>query len=426
MNLSTSHKYLLLTALYFSQGLPFGFFDKALPVIARSQGVSLELIGMLSALSLPWALKFLWAPIVDKYYDPRIGRRRTWLIPIQCTAVFLMLVVSTLNPTTQFHWVLLAVFLVNLLAATQDIATDGMAIKLLTESERGFGNGIQVAAYRSGMVIGGGVLLIFIDDIGWQLTFQLMAGMLLLASLPVLFTKEPTESAAAKVHPADLKRKRPSRAELWQTIREPLISFLKHPGVLLWLGFIIVYKVGDGISSGMVKPMIYDAGYDKADIGLLLGIAGSVAGLCGALFGGWLCTRLGVQKVLPLFIALQAGAAALYGLIPLGLDGWNSILVLMSVEHVISGMHTAAMFTLMMAGVRPGNEGSDYTIQASMFVVGGGIGFFISGFIASIFGYTFVHTFGACLIALTLVPLFWMKRHGGFRALRNQSGHEPA
>lgn len=414
MNLNTPHKYLLLTALYFAQGLPFGFFDKALPVIAREQGVSRSMIGVLSLLAFPWVMKFIWAPLVDRYHLPQFGRRRSWLIPLQICTIGLVLVIAMLNPATDFVWILVAIFFLNLFAATQDVATDGLAIKLLNNNQRGIGNGIQVAAYRAGMVMGGGVMLIYIDELGWSLTFQLMALMLTIALLPTLLTKEPTET------PKQLPPPKPVRGD-W-----PLLSFINHRGVLLWLAFIVLYKIGDGLSSGMVKPMIYDAGYEKKDIGLLLGIAGSVTGLIGALFGGYLCSVFGAQRLLIPFILLQGSAAALYGLVPLGLDGWNEILVLMGVEHVISGMHTAAIFTLMMAAVRPAHEGNDYTIQASVFVAGGGIGIFFSGFTADAFGYTAVHSIGAILIAATVIPLLWIRARGGFNALRNNTGEQPS
>ena len=181
----------LLGTLYFSQGLPFGFFTQALPVLLREQGYTLSQIGLTSLLALPWALKFLWAPAVD-----RLGTRRSWIIPLQLSGVVLLGLLAAFVGLDQIKPLMVAVFLLNLIAATQDIATDGFAVDMLTPGERGFANGLQVAGYRVGMVVGGGALLIFYKHLGSAGTFGLMALMTALATIPVFFAKEPTRVLA--------------------------------------------------------------------------------------------------------------------------------------------------------------------------------------------------------------------------------------
>ena len=148
-----------MASLYFAQGLPFGFFTQALPVILREQGVSLKAIGFTAILALPWALKFLWAPFVDRYGSERFGRRRSWILPLQALGVLLLLVLAHFPPEHGLGALLVAVALTNLVAATQDVATDGLAVDLLEPAERGYGNGVQVAGYRAGMIVGGGLIL---------------------------------------------------------------------------------------------------------------------------------------------------------------------------------------------------------------------------------------------------------------------------
>jgi MFS family permease len=135
----------LLASLYVSQGLPFGFFTQALPVLLRKHGLSLAEIGLSSLLAVPWALKFVWAPLVDRYSVRRFGRRRSWIVPMQVMTIAVLLLTALHPPTTSFRWVLAAVLVVNLLSATQDIATDGLAVDMLEPHERGLANGIQVA-----------------------------------------------------------------------------------------------------------------------------------------------------------------------------------------------------------------------------------------------------------------------------------------
>src|SRR5690606_4470533 len=180
----------LLGSLYFSQGLPFGFFVQALPVLLRQHGVSLVDIGLSSLLALPWALKFVWAPGVERTFVARIGRRRSWLLPLQGIAVALLLLTGTVPPEEGLAALLVLVFLVNLVSATQDIATDGLAIDILAPEERGWANGLQVAGYRVGMIVGGGVLLMTYERLGLFATVAAMAGLLATATLPVLVLRE--------------------------------------------------------------------------------------------------------------------------------------------------------------------------------------------------------------------------------------------
>ena len=183
----------MLSALYFAQGLPSGLIAKALPVLLREQGVSLSVIGFTSALALPWALKFAWAPFVDRY-----GSRKRWLLVLNCVTMGLMLLVASRDFTA---WVdalplLLAVlFCMNLVSATQDIATDGYAVSTLKPEWRGLGNSIQVVGYKLGMVVGSGALLWLTARHGWQTSYASLACLMLLVIVPVLFMDDPPAGA---------------------------------------------------------------------------------------------------------------------------------------------------------------------------------------------------------------------------------------
>ncbi|HEY4223267.1 MAG TPA: MFS transporter, partial [Myxococcota bacterium] len=176
----TSTKIGLLASLYLSQGLPYGFFTTALPVVMRKQNVSLVLIGASSILAAPWALKFLWAPFVDRFAGSRLGARRGWILPLQALTVAMALAIGFSDKLTSGESAIIVMavglFIMNALAATQDIATDGLAVDVLSSEERGAGNGVQVAAYRIGMIIGGGGLVKVFAATGWHTTFLAMAG----------------------------------------------------------------------------------------------------------------------------------------------------------------------------------------------------------------------------------------------------------
>ena len=258
------HKILLLTALYVAQGLPYGFFTQALPVLLRDAGLSLKAISATSLLFLPWALKFLWAPYVDHW-----GTRRQWLLPLQVASVVGALLLSQLDLGRSYLLVLAAAFLFNLIAACQDVATDGLAVRILDPRERGLANGVQVGAYRAGMIVGGGLLLWIFARTDWSTMFLCMAGLLALTVLPVLTLREPPREP----RPATVDG---TRLALAWTQR------LRVPGMLAFVALICFYKFGDSMVASLVGPFMRDSGLSKEMIALMKGTVGSVSSLAGA------------------------------------------------------------------------------------------------------------------------------------------------
>lgn len=377
----------LLGVLYFAQGVPFGFFTQALPVVMRQEGYALTWIGLSSLLALPWALKWLWAPILDSRYLPRLGRRRTWLLALQLATALLMLVLACFNQRGAILWLLVGSFVTNLLAASQDVATDGLAVELLSAKERGAGNGVQVAAYRLGMILGGGALLVLFDRLGFGAALVAMAGVACAALVVVLFYREPDVVAS------------PPRVALpW--------ALLKVPTASLWCGVLLSYKAGDALASGMVRPYLVDRGLDLSQVGTLVGAVGSGAGLAGALLGGLLTGRLGSRRALCGFGLLNAAALSSYAVLAHGWLGAGWLAAAVAVEHVTGGMATVALFTCMMQWCRSGHEGADYTLQASLVVVSTGVAHALAGVSAHNFGYA-VHFTLATLATLGTAFVVW-------------------
>ncbi len=389
-------KMLLLLSLYLSQGLPFGLFTQAMPVWMRQGGHSLGAIGLTNLLALPWALKFLWSPMVDRSPLPR----RAFILPLQCGAIVLLVAIAFMPPGA-LSIVLIAIVCTNLFAATQDIATDALAVDMLEPSERGWGNGIQVAGYRAGMMIGGGALLIAFDRLGWSRTFLTAAAILAVATIPVLLT------ASAPRRPAPPNTKVASaHLHVW----------FARPGARAWLLLLVVYKVGDALGTGMVRPFLVDAGLTLADIGWLIGTVGSAMGLIGAILGGMLVIHLGRRTALVTFAALQTGTMILYAVASVrGLD-WAYVAVV--TEHLSSGMATAALFTAMMDVCRVGSEGVDYTVQASVVVIAQGLAAIASGFVADALGYPLYFTASVVLCALAAAVAFRHSAPEPFALLR--------
>lgn len=371
------NKLCLLLTLYLAQGLPYGFFTQALPVFLRESGASLPAIGASTLLTLPWALKFLWAPFVDRFGFVSMGLRRSWLIPVQILSVLLFLLISFVSPAENLLLVLSAFLLTNALAATQDVATDGLAIDLLTHEERGWANGVQVAGYRVGMILGGGAILAVYGMIGWTGVMITMAGIALLCTGPVFFYRETERPAAARSRETiDTRR----------FFREA-IHFVFKPGAALWIIVLLLYKSGHAAATAMLRPWLVDRGYSLGDIAWILGTAGFVAGFFGAVVGGLLASRVDRKKLLIPLGFLQAIAVTSY-LIPIQTAHatWKVALAT-SLDHFTSGMATTALFALMMDACDSDRAASDYTVQACLIVIATGLAATMSGWSAQVLGY---------------------------------------
>ncbi|HEY1547700.1 MAG TPA: MFS transporter, partial [Kofleriaceae bacterium] len=231
MTRSTFRKLGLLGTLYFAQGVPYGFFAVVVPVELRERHWDLDKIGLSALLASPWAFKFAWAPLLDRMWWKRLGRRRTWILSMQ-VASMIVLAIAALAGSSSIALLFGATFTVNLLAATQDIATDGLGVELLDDNERGPGNGLQVGAYRFGMVIGGGVLLLFQKQLHDSGMFAVMAALTLLATLPVALADEP---------PLPPKPDGVIDNE----------HFLRRPGVWPIVALLLVYKAGETFASAV-------------------------------------------------------------------------------------------------------------------------------------------------------------------------------
>jgi MFS transporter, PAT family, beta-lactamase induction signal transducer AmpG len=379
---STFSKLGLLGTLYFAQGLPYGFFAVVVPVELRQRGWDLDKIGLSALLASPWAFKFVWAPLLDRVWWKRLGRRRTWILAMQ-VATMIVLGIAALAGSSSIPLLFGATFTVNLLAATQDIATDGLGVELLDDNERGPGNGLQVGAYRFGMVIGGGVLLLFAKQLHDSGMFAVMAVLTLLATLPVALADEPPlppkpESVVANEH------------------------FLRRPGVWPILALLLVYKAGETFASAVQKPFLVDNHYDLEAIGLMTGLVGSTAGIGGAVLGGFLVTKIGRRRSLVLFGLGQAIAVTGYSYLALAPPSTAALYAVCTVETFASGAATAALFTCMMDWSERFSSGTDYTTQASA-VVWAQLGFAIlAGVSAHAFGYAthFAIASALCVVAV--------------------------
>ncbi len=378
--------------LYLSQGLPFGFQATALPVYLRSRGISLEVIGFASALAAPWVFKALWAPLVDRFGSDSFGRRKSWIIPLQLFLSITIFSASFIDPEENLNILLCLVFLMNVFAATQDIAVDGLAVDILGPSELGHGNAAQVVGYKTGMLLTGGLLVWLSKYMGWGGYFAVMAAIALIPLPFCFFYKEGGLHSGSEGGDKTFRK-------IFIIMRKVLSAENVYRVVL----FIAFYKLGEYMIDIMFKPFLIDAGYSPSQIGLWVGTWGMGASLTGSFAGGFLASKISLRRAL--------GIALIFRLIPL--IGEFSLTLLTPVpstviavtiaEHFFGGMLTTVMFAFMMSRVDRKVGATHYTILASIEVLGKSPGAWFSGVLVSKIGYSGLFALGVTLSAAVVL-----------------------
>ena len=373
----------ILWTLYFVQGLPFGFQATALPVYLRSSGMSLAGVGLATALALPWSLKPLWAPLIDRYGSARLGRRKSWILPLQALLAVTCFAAAKVPPNDGLASLLWLVLAMNLLAATMDIAVDGFAVDVLTTRELGHGNIAQVVGYKAGMLTGGGLLVWASGTIGWTGLFVSMAVLVTLSLLvtlswdenAVVLENRPPAEPAAPAEPAPHRR----TGEILAALRRAVTS----SGAGWLILFVGTYKLGESMADTMFKPFLVDAGYREAQIGLWVGTWGMLCSIAGSVGGGLLARRMPLLRVV--------GWCAVARALPVAGEWWltqvdptpSRILAVTCFEHLFGGALTTAMFAYMMSRVDRRIGATHYTLLAAVEVWGKLPAAWLSGFIAA-------------------------------------------
>ena len=408
----------ILAVFYFVQGLPFGFQAKALPVYLTAHGLSLTGVGFAGAVSAPWLLKPLWAPLVDRWGSDRFGRRRTWIVPLQAALASTCLGLAFV-PSEALGLFLAMIALTNLFAATMDIAVDGLAVDMLEPEELGWGNIAQVVAYKVGMQIGGGVLLWASQWFGWRGLFEAMSALILLALCVTLVWREPPPRTTSGVEV------RTSFRALLRTLG----AALRSRGGLALLTVVATYKIGEAVSDAMFEPfLVRYAGWVESRIGLVLGVYTMCFSLAGSFLGGWLATRAGIYRAVVGFALARtasiAGVVWLSTLAP-GQVGETEVLLIKGIEELAGGGLTTAMFAFMMSRVDRRIGATHYTLLAGVEVFGKTPGGLLSGVLADKLGFT--ATFAAALaLSLVCLPvLLLVRRKPGPDAAPTTAPREP-
>lgn len=393
----------VLFMLYLVQGLPYGFQVGALPVYLREAGISLTGIALAGALSLPWMLKILWAPVVDRWHLRALGRRRSWILPMQLALATACATAAFTEPESHLHALLALLLVMNLLAATMDIAVDGLAVDLLDTRALGYANIAQVVGFKLGMLTSSGVLLRASSAVGWHGMFFLMAGIVIAGFALTLLVREP--AAPAEAEPDTVRR-----------ILALLGRALATPGVPWLLFFIASYKFGESMADQMFRPFLVDAGFAREQIATWVNTYGMLGSLAGSTLGGVLASRAGLLRGLTITACLRA--LPLLGMLALslGTPSAGSIVAVTVTENFFGGALTTCMFAYMMSRVDRRIGATHFTLFATVEVMGKMIAGAGAGLLGDQRGYTAVFGLALALSVAFVGLLVPMARHDRARA----------
>jgi len=340
-------KFPVLFSLYIAQSIPMSFFSTVIPVIMRQEKYSLESIGLLQLVKLPWILKFLWAPLIDN--NARTSRRiRSMIIISEIFYALVILSIGFFDLQTDFKLIVILMILAFIASATQDIVVDIFAILQLNPSERSLGNSMQSAGSFVGSLFGTGVLLIAYHYFGWTNLLIMLAAFVIFAILPMLLYRRPV-AVDEEVH------KSVSLSDIWRFFAEKG----KHKRVLI---LIFTYSGIIGILT-MLKPFLVDLGYNVKQIGFMSGIFGTSVGALSALAGGFIIRKIGRRLSMYVFLLAGLMTATWFWFLSQSVPSVYALYAGIGMLWGTYGLLSVTIYTTSMDIVRKGREGTDFTIQ---------------------------------------------------------------
>lgn len=361
-----TRKMLICVFTGFASGLPLYLLINLLPAWLRSEGVDLRMIGFFALVQIPYTWKFIWAPFLDRFSLLRLGRRRGWMVLAQLGLLASIGSLGGFDPRGDIQTVMVLATMLAFLSATLDIALDAYRREILVESELGLGNSVHVNAYRVAGLVPGSLSLILADLLPWSQVFAITALFVVPGLLMALFVSEPKVAAAP---PKTLR----------EACVEPFHEFITRAGwkgALLVLGFLFLYKIGDSLATALSTPFYLDMGYSKTDIGLIAKHAGLWPAVIGGLIGGLWMIRLGINRALWLFGAVQLvtilGFAWLASLGPqaeIGTAQRVSLAMVIAAEYLGVGLGTAAFTAFIARATHPAYTATQFALFTSLTAV---------------------------------------------------------
>ncbi|MCC7109559.1 MAG: AmpG family muropeptide MFS transporter [Deltaproteobacteria bacterium] len=357
---------LLCIFMGFTSGMPLYLLFNLLPAWLRTEGIGLKEIGLFALIQFPYTWKFLWAPFLDRYSVPVLGRRRSWMLISQLGLLAVIAALGSFSPKESLNVIVALTVVLALLSATQDVVLDAYRRELLPDSELGLGNAVFVNAYKVSTLVPGSLALILADHLPWSQVYWITALFMLPGVAVTLLIRELTVAATA---PKTLRA----------AVVEPFREFFTRKGVmeaLIVLAFVLLYKLGDSMCTALATPFYLDMGYSKSDIGLVAKNAGLWASVAGGFVGGLWMVKLGIHRALWIFGVVQA--IAILGFVWLAWLGPQAsiepddlvrLAVVIALEALGVGLGTAAFVAFIAKATNPRDTATQFALLTSLMAV---------------------------------------------------------
>ena len=392
----TQRKMAAILLLGFSSGLPLFLSSRTLQAWMTLEGVDLTTIGLFSLVALPYSLKFLWAPVMDRYVPPFLGRRRGWLLITQIALLVSIATMSLHDPSRGLQLLAFNAFLIVFFSASQDIVFNAYQVDALDEREMGAGAAIGVLGYRIAMIVTSSFAFVLADSLPWPVVYLLMAVLMGVGIFAAFWAPEPVMEEAP---PQSIR----------EAVVDPFVEFFQRTG-MLWglviLLFIILYQLPDRFGQNMVTPFLLQIGFSQTEIGAIQGGIGLLFTIFGVLAGGAVIASMGINRSVWVFFFLQiASNLAYYWVSQVGAD--RSILVVaIIIENFSGGLVTAVFVALLMSFSSKRFSATQFALLSSLMSAARDILVAPAGGFAESMGWPtfFLFTLAVGLPALLLLP----------------------
>jgi transporter, major facilitator family protein len=353
----------------------------------REGQYSLATIGLLNLVRLPWTIKFLWSPFIDRHCVT-VGDYKRTIVTTELIYAVALLATGLINVHSEITLVIILACISMLASATQDIATDALAILAFKKNDHSMLNSMQSMGAFGGAVIGGGLLLILLKSYGWNVVVPCLALFVTMMIIPLLLNTH-----------IKIENEKPRERAKWTDI----FRFFTRKEIWPQIGFLMLYYMGIiGILS-MLRPYLVDKGYDMKEIGFLTGIVGTTASFIMAWFSGVLIRRIGIHKARIIIAGLIILAPVYF--LAMTFTDFNKVAFVMGIIYIQAcyGLATVVLYTSAMRCVRPGREGTDFTIQIVISHISGLLVAVLAGTVAHIFAYRGLYIAETAVAIISLI-----------------------
>jgi MFS transporter, PAT family, beta-lactamase induction signal transducer AmpG len=397
MNQLLNPRVVTVLFLGFSSGLPLALSGGTLQAWLTVEDVDIKTIGLFSLVGLPYTLKFLWSPLMDRFVIPIFGRRRGWIALTQLALIGLILGMSVTSPQNGLWFLALLAFCLTFVSASQDVAIDAYRTEVLREPERGMGAAVSVTGYRVAMLVSGALALILSEYLGWRATYMLMALIMSIGVVAVWLGPEPENPGSP---PASMK----------DAVEGPFKEFFSRNGAWSLLALIVLYKLGDAFAGSLTTTfLIRGVNFSVGEVGAINKGMGLASTIIGALFGGVLMARLRLFKALLIFGILQAVSNLSFMVLALVGKSYPLMIFTIAFENLAGGMGTAAFVAFLMVLCNHNYTATQFALLSALAALGRVFVGPLSGVLVDGMGWA-VFFFTTFLFALPGLVLLWVMK----------------